>query len=325
MAAPAISAVPPDDKAALDAILNKLEAERKRPCIVYWTSQMARMSIAVENSLVDQLGRLGGKTVLDLVLHTNGGDTEAPWRVISLIREYVKDLAVLIPHRALSSGTLTALGANEIVMTPFAVLGPIDPSRGHPLLPVREGAKEPEPVSVQDMRHAMQFIVDSTAQTGAGYSPEAMAQIFSALFDKIHPLAIGAIEQSYALSKLIATRCLGTHMDATKESGQIEGLVNKLCDSFKSHSYQIGRTEAKACGLKVAHASDTEQTLLYDILKFYMGRPVGPFGPNMNPNTNVQTVIAWLDSPRFKSRVVQQHVVQKDHSLANVGDQWTSY
>ncbi len=48
------------------------------------------------------------------------------------------------------------------------------------------------------------------------YTPEAMAQIVTALFDKIHPLAIGAIEQSYALAKLIGTRCLSTHMVNTR-------------------------------------------------------------------------------------------------------------
>ena len=60
----------------------------------------------------------------------------------------------------------------------------------------------------------MQFIREAAGtDKEMPYTPEAMAQIFTALFDKIHPLAIGAIEQSYALSKLIGMQCLGTHMD----------------------------------------------------------------------------------------------------------------
>ena len=48
-------------------------------------------------------------------------------------------------------------------------------------------------ISVQDMRHAMQFIREAAGtDKEMPYTPEAMAEIFSALFDKIHPLAIGA-------------------------------------------------------------------------------------------------------------------------------------
>ena len=66
--------------------------------------------------------------------------------------------------------------SNEIVMTPFASLGPIDPSRTHPLLPTREGAPEAEPISVHDMRHAMQFIKEAAA-SGGGRTVDESGQI----------------------------------------------------------------------------------------------------------------------------------------------------
>lgn len=231
---------PVNDKPQLDALLTALEQRRGRPAIVYWTGPFAKMSIGVELSFFDQLTALGGhKPAIDLVLCTNGGDTEAPFRVVNLIREYCDEFSVLVPHRAASAGTLLAMGANELVMTPLSALGPIDPSRRHPLLPRSEGAKEAEPISVQDLRHAMQFIRES-APAGVAYTPEALAQIFGALFEKIHPLAIGAIEQSYALAKLVGRLCLETHMNPATEAPQIEAIVNRLCDSYKSHMFQIG-------------------------------------------------------------------------------------
>jgi ClpP class serine protease len=51
-----------------------------------------------------------------------------PWRLISLFREYAAKVAVLLPYRAYSAATLLALGADEIVMHPFAEMGPIDPT-----------------------------------------------------------------------------------------------------------------------------------------------------------------------------------------------------
>ena len=170
------------------------------------------------------------------MLFTTGGDAEVPWRLISLLREFCESLAILVPHHALSGGTTLCLGADEIVMTPFSVLGPIDPSRTHPLLPKREGADQAEPISVQDMRHAMQFIRSAAnsdpKQENSPYTPDALARIFTALFDKIHPLAIGAIEQSYALAKLVAKRCLGTHMTGPDSQQKIDRIVDALCDDY---------------------------------------------------------------------------------------------
>jgi hypothetical protein len=315
--------VPPAEKPRLHALLSTLEQARGHPTIVYWTGQQAKISEAAVVPLYDQLKAVGHQEELDLVLFTGGGDTEAPWRIVSLIREFCTRFSVLIPHRAHSAGTLLALGADEIVMTPLAVLGPIDPQRTHPLLPRREGAEEPEPISVQDMRHAMQFIREAAGQgVEMPYTPDAMAHIFGALFEKIHPLAIGAIEQSYALSKLVATRCLGTHMDPVQDAPQIKAIVDKLCDEYKSHSYEISRREAREIGLKALDAPPPVETALEDILKFYMSRVWTPTAP---PKSGTfQMHLAWLDSLRITMRV--EATFQMDGDQAKLlGDQWLAY
>jgi len=148
---------PDDDRDTTLDLIRQVERARRSRVLVYWTSPLAKMGDGSMPSIYDQLCAIGDTEQLDLVLHTFGGDVEIPWRIVSLIREFAKRFCVIVPHRASSAGTLLAMGADEIVMTRFAVLGPIDPSRTHPLLPRREG-EAPEPVSVQDMRHAMQFI-----------------------------------------------------------------------------------------------------------------------------------------------------------------------
>jgi len=329
-AATAVSAIPSapvDDKAALDAVLQKIENERGHPCVVYWTSPLAKVSLGVELPLFDQLKSIGKQKSLDLFLFTGGGDTEAPIRIVSLIREFCETFSVLVPHRALSAGTLIALGADKIIMTPLSSLGPIDPSRTHPLLPKREGAPEPEPISVQDMRHAMQFIREAApSESGLTYTPDAMAQIFSALFDKIHPLAIGAIEQSYALAKLIGTRCLETHMGTSDaDRGKIAGIVDRLCDQYKSHSYPISRSEAKAIGLNVEWANDSLEPLMLELYQLYTARKVGPYGPQIAPGKQVKMYIAWLESLRLKFRVEQDAEIGPNKDLKPLGDQWLRY
>ena len=279
--------------------------------------------MAAELALFDQLRAIKPSHGLDLILNTAGGDTEAPWRFISLIREYTDNLSVLIPHFALSAGTVIALGADEIIMTALSTLGPIDPSRGHPLLPKREGAKEPEPISVQDMRHAMKFIQEVDLENPEfAYTPEAMAQIFATLFDKIHPLAIGAIEQSYALAKLVGERCLGTHMKDEGDADKIIEIVSKLCDDYKSHLYRIGRAEAKELKLKVVYANAPVDGILTELLTFYNSRLVGPFGSGGKPETNQ---IAWMDSTRTKFRCEQRLAQVKANQFEVKGDAWVRY
>ena len=323
-----IPPTPPDDKAAVNAVLERLEQERQHPAIVYWTTELAKISVGAELPIYDQLRTLGRQDTIDLVLFTNGGDTEAPWRLISILREFCDALAVLVPHRALSAGTALSLGADEIVMTPLSALGPIDPSRTHPLLPRREGAKEAEPISVQDMRHAMQFIneaADSGDQDGRPYTPDALAKIFTALFDKIHPLAIGAIEQSYALAKLIAKRCLGTHMTGADAEGKIDRIVDALCDDYKSHAYQISRREAKEIGLKIHNASPAVDAILTELFKLYTARPLGPFGNSTQPGAKALMQIAWIDSTRQKFRCEQQGTFAENRDLKRGRDRWMVY
>lgn len=316
----------PDEKTILDGLLVQLEQTRGSRVLVYWTSDVARISDSAIIPLFDQLTAIGKCPKFDLFLRTNGGDTEVPWRIVSLIREFCDDFNVLVPHRAASSGTLTAMGANNIVMTRLGVLGPIDPSRSHPLLPKREGAPEAEPISVQDMRHAMQFIREAAGTESATipYTPDALAQIFTALFDKIHPLAIGAIEQSYALSKLVGAQCLSTHMNRETEAAQIKSIVDTLCDDYKSHQYPISRAEARRVGLKVQDATEPEETAMMDLFRFYAGRQVMP-SPLPKPGQAFATQIAWLDSTSLHMRVEGQSKVESEGVIKNLGDYWAAY
>ena len=313
-----------DDAATATALIGGVERIRKSRVLVYWTSGLAKIADGSVAPLYDQLSAIGDVDHLDLVLQTHGGDVEIPWRMVSLIREFAKRFSVLLPHRAASAGTLLAMGADEIVMTRYAVLGPIDPSRTHPLLPRREN-EPPEPVSVQDMRHAMQFIREAgRLDEEFVYTPEAMAEIFSALFDKVHPLAIGAIEQAYALSKLIGRRCLETHMDGVKDKAEIERIVDQLCDEYKSHGYQIPRREAAAIGLKAKPASKRLDEALMKLYRHYAARPMFP--PAIPPaGVPFKTHIAWLDSAATLMRCVADQQALPDGQSQPIGDRWTTY
>jgi ClpP class serine protease len=67
---------------------------------------------------------------IDLIVHTPGGLVLAAGQVAHALKEHKARVTVFVPHYAMSGGTLIALAADEIIMDPNAVLGPVDPQLG---------------------------------------------------------------------------------------------------------------------------------------------------------------------------------------------------
>jgi ClpP class serine protease len=67
---------------------------------------------------------------IDLILHTPGGLVLASEQIAHALCRHPGKVTVFVPHYAMSGGTLLALAADEIVMDPNAVLGPVDPQLG---------------------------------------------------------------------------------------------------------------------------------------------------------------------------------------------------
>src|SRR5439155_17666529 len=54
----------------------------------------------------------------------------AALQIAHAVREHKAKVTAFVPHYAMSGGTLNALAADEIVMCPHSVLGPVDPQLG---------------------------------------------------------------------------------------------------------------------------------------------------------------------------------------------------
>jgi ClpP class serine protease len=67
---------------------------------------------------------------IDLILHTPGGLALAATQIALALKAHPAKKRVIIPHYAMSGGTLIALAVDEIIMDPHAALGPVDPQFG---------------------------------------------------------------------------------------------------------------------------------------------------------------------------------------------------
>lgn len=243
-------------------IFKAIEKERKSKAILYVTGDRPGMetqiSPEVVDLFVDHLDELWPAKKISLILYTSGGSTAAAWRLVNLLRTFCDDLEVIVPFKALSAGTLISLGANRIVMTKQASLGPIDPSLNGPLNPLVPGSapNHKAPVSVE----AVQGFLD-VVQDGLGVKdPQSLAAVWNHLSDKIHPLVLGQIFRTRSQIRTLAKRLLAYQgIDDDKR----EGIISFLCSESGSHDHSINRREARSMGLNIENPSEK----FYGILK----------------------------------------------------------
>jgi ClpP class serine protease len=67
---------------------------------------------------------------IEIILHTPGGLVLAARQIAGALAAHDGKVTAVVPHYAMSGGTLIALGADEIVLDQHAALGPVDPQLG---------------------------------------------------------------------------------------------------------------------------------------------------------------------------------------------------
>lgn len=252
------------------AIIKRIEEIRGSKVICFLTSLRQNVPSAIAEDSVrvffDHLLLLPTRPVerLDIFLCSNGGSGTVPWRLVSLFREFSKRFSVLVPYRAYSAASLIALGADEIVMHPFAELGPIDPTVSNEFNPKEEGTGRLLGISVEDVKAYVNFI-----KTTVGITHEdELIKAIEVLATKVHPLALGNVERFLMQSRMIARKILRTHM-TDAEDHAIDEIVENMASKLYFHGHPINRHEAKK-DLRLQVNSDLTPSLeaaIWDLYK----------------------------------------------------------
>jgi ClpP class serine protease len=142
-------------------IIHDLEKKRKSRVIVmiHRQEQMALLGfpvfryINIEDSeeILRAIRLTPDNMPIDLVLHTPGGLVLASEQIALALRAHKAKVTVMVPHYAMSGGTLVALAADEIIMDPNAVLGPVDPQLGeYPAASIIAVTERKDPNEIDD-------------------------------------------------------------------------------------------------------------------------------------------------------------------------------
>lgn len=225
-------------------LYKELETSRKSKLLVYVTSDRRGLETQIAADILlyfaNHLDKVGDTEKISLFLYTRGGSTIAAWSLVNLIRNFCKNFEVIVPFNCHSAGTLICLGANTIVMTKQATLGPIDPSTNGLMNPQidHNNQKVKVPVSVEVVNGYLEMAKNDLGIT----DQQALANIFLALSEKIHPLSLGEVYRTKTQILMLAKKLLANHK---LEKENEDKIINFLCSESGSHDYTIYRREAK--------------------------------------------------------------------------------
>ena len=125
---------------------------------------------------------------IDFIIHTPGGLALAATQIANALADHKAEVRVIVPHYAMSGGTLIALAADEIIMDPYAVLGPVDPQLGQePAASIVKIEEKKEPKDIDDQylvkidmsKKALKQMYDTVKNllTKKGYDEEKASKI----------------------------------------------------------------------------------------------------------------------------------------------------
>jgi hypothetical protein len=298
-----------------EKLIKQIENIRKSRVITYLTSDRqgpisARIAMDVIPLISKHLRMIGKTENIDLFLYSAGGDTMVPWRLVSMMREYCDKFSVLIPYKAHSAATMISLGADEIVMSDLSEISPIDPSTANIFNP--QDPHNPQnkiPISVEDV---MAYFDLAKNKFGIK-NDEDLARVFNKFVEsnpQIHPLALGNINRTHNLIRILAKRLLKSHKLPLKED-EIEKIVDYFTEKLYSHQYFIGRKEAKEdLGVTTIQYADNilskAMTDLYEEYKEEMGLGINIWNPEnelgVNAVQNRKTYkIAFIESVQLSN------------------------
>lgn len=259
------------------ALIRQIEGRRaSRLLVAIWGDRRGHETIIASDShpvFFEHLESFGRVEKIDVLLYSTGGQTLAAWGLANLVREFCTEMAVLVPHRALSAATLFTLAANEVVMSRLGQLSPIDPSITSPLgptvqMPNQPGQSRVVPISVEDVVGFFALAADS-AKLNAG---EPLLNIFDRLASQVHPLALGAVYRSRQQIQTLADRLLSYHMNGDTHKVDRERVVAILTRELGSHDYLIGKTEAKEnLRLNVVEVPGDLERVILELFNEYSG------------------------------------------------------
>ena len=240
----------------LDSIRRKYIKELSkytgRETIAYYSGWLSKQNnvpgIEIDDSdmtgLMEVVRGLKCNKGLDLIMHTPGGNPTAAESMVKYLRsKFNNDIRIIVPHLAMSAGTMIACSGKEIIMGKHSSLGPIDPQfNGIPAYSIKK--------EFEDAKEEL-----SKNPSSAIYWKLKLEKYPAAYLN----IALDSIDLAEQLVREWLETCMfETDQDKQKKIDKIVKSLNEH-ESSKSHGRHFDIDFCNSIGLKIFRLEDDQK------------------------------------------------------------------
>ena len=247
--------------------LNSLYQITQRPIILYGSAWVQKpncnpSTILINDediqALMEVMHGIEGNE-LDIILHSPGGSPEATEAIVTYLRSRFSNIRVIVPHKAMSAGTLLACSANSVILGKHSFLGPTDPQ--FPISTPLGPRLVPAQAVLDQFDLAKRECVD----------PRNL-DAWKPMLHQYGPAFLIQCENALNMTRELASNWLKRYMfgdDQNAEEKAID-IADWLCDhtQFNSHNRHISRNDLKSRGFLVKELEE-KQDLQDAVLSVY--------------------------------------------------------
>jgi Serine dehydrogenase proteinase len=213
---------------------------------------------------------------IDVVLDTYGGSLDSAFKTVLFLSRFAERIRIFVPRRAKSAGTLIAIGAHELYMSPFAELGPLDTQIVDPRNPT-------ELVSALDCYQSVDYVrafglatlrrtlvvLAKEMQTGIPLSElvntaeHLSTGSITSMLSQIRALDFGGWGRTLKIGELYAKSLLTRVGYTQAEAGRI---ASQLVYGYTHHPFPIDLNEAARIGLRPHQMDEQEHAVAAELL-----------------------------------------------------------
>ena len=213
---------------------------------------------------------------IDLILDTLGGSLDSAFKTVHFLSRFTKRLRVFVPRRAKSAGTLIAIGASELYMSPFAELGPLDTQ-------IRDPRNPTDRVSALDCYQSVDYVrtfgLNTLNRTFRALAGETRALIplsqlvntsatfsigsIAPILNQVNALDFGGWGRTLRIGEMYAYTLLSRAGYVAEESTRI---AHQLVYGYTHHPFPIDFDEAQRMGLRPLTMSQEQYESALDIV-----------------------------------------------------------
>lgn len=244
--------------------LKRLSKRTNRPVIAYYSGWLTAgdapgvdVNDEDKGAFMMAIHGLPKDKGLDLILHTPGGGIAAAESIVDYLhRIFGNDIRAIVPHLAMSAGTMIACACKSIVMAKHSNLGPIDPQLdGLPAAAIKDEI--------------------ATALKEIKSDPDTL-QIWQFILNKYNPTFIGQCERAVDWAQDFVKKNLENNMFSgdTNAADKADKVAKDLSqvDKHKAHDRHLHIDECIALGLNIEKLEDDQdlQDALLTVHHCYM-------------------------------------------------------